>query len=395
MDSADKPVDDAYVRALQFDTRAIHAGQEPEPRTGAITVPIYQTSTYVQDGPGKHKGYEYSRTQNPTRDALEACLAALEGGSTALAFASGMAAISTVMTVLKAGDHVICSDDVYGGTYRVFETVFRTYGLEFTYVDTSRANEIEDAARPNTAMLWVESPTNPLLKITDLRCAADICRRRGWIFAVDNTFATPFFQQPLALGADIVVHSLTKYLGGHADTVGGCAITSRPLLAERLRFCQNAVGASLGPFDSWLILRGIKTLGLRMRRHEENARAVAQFLENHRRVRRVIYPGLASHPDHELAARQMAGFGAIVSVYLDGDVQAACAVCRSTRLFRCAESLGGVESLIEHPGIMTHASIPEHLRREKGITDNLIRLSVGIEDPADLIADLEAALARI
>jgi len=377
---------------MKFDTRAIHGGQKPEPLTGAISVPIFQTSTYVQAGPGEHTGYEYSRTQNPTREALEACLASLEGGSDAMVFASGMAAISTVMTLLSSGDHVICSDDVYGGTYRVFETVFRSYGLGFSYVNTSDLDDIRAAARPETKMVWIESPTNPLLKITDLGAAAKLCRERGWISVVDNTFASPYFQRPLEFGIGVVVHSMTKYLGGHADTVGGCAITSARSIAERLRFCQNAVGACLGPFDSWLILRGMKTLGLRMRQHEANARAIAAHLEHHRRVSRVLYPGLASHPQHELARHQMSGFGGIVSFYLDGDREAARTVCRSTKLFRCAESLGGVESLIEHPGIMTHASIPEDIRRDKGLTDDLIRLSVGVEDIDDLIADLDAAL---
>ncbi len=376
-----------------FNTRAVHAGQEPEPRTGAIRVPIFQTSTYVQPAPGKHTGYEYSRTQNPTREALEQCLAALEGGTDGIVYASGMAAISTVMTLLKSGDHVICSDDVYGGTYRVFNTVFRDFGLEYSYVNTSNADEILAATRPNTKMLWVESPTNPLLKITDLAGAAEICREHEWIFVVDNTFATPYFQRPLDLGVDVVLHSMTKYIGGHADAVGGCVVTSHEQIAERLRFSQNAVGACLGPFDCWIFLRGLNTLGLRMRQHDHNARKIAVFLEGHPRVKRVIFPGLPSHPHHELAKKQMTGFSGIVSFYLDGDKEAARRVCTKTRLFRCAESLGGVESLIEHPGIMTHASIPESVRREKGLTDDLIRLSVGIEDDEDLIADLQQALA--
>ncbi len=378
---------------MKFDTRAVHGGQKPEPITGAITVPIFQTSTYVQSGPGEHTGYEYTRTQNPTREALERNLASLEGGTHGIVFASGMAAISTVMTLLKSGDHVICSDDVYGGTYRVFETVFREFGLDYTYVNTSNLAEITAAARPETRMLWIESPTNPLLKITDLRKAGDICRGNGWISVVDNTFASPCFQRPLEFGTDIVVHSMTKYAGGHADTVGGCAITSDEKLAERLRFSQNAVGACLGPFDCWVILRGLKTLGLRMRQHEKNALAIAHYLEKHARVKQVIYPGLPSHPHYELASAQQSGFGGIVSFYLDGDIEAARVVCKSTKLFRCAESLGGVESLIEHPGIMTHASIPEAIRAEKGLTDNLIRLSVGIEDADDLIADLDQAFS--
>ncbi len=377
---------------MKFDTRAVHAGQEPEPRTGAITVPIFQTSTYVQAGPGEHTGYEYSRTQNPTREAMEACLASLENGEEGIAFSSGMAAISTVMTLLKSGDHVISSDDVYGGTYRVFEQVFRDYGLEFSYVNTSNLDEIEKAAKPNTKMLWVETPTNPLLKITDINRASDMCLQNKWVFVVDNTFATPYFQQPLELGADISLHSMTKYIGGHADAVGGCVVASNEKIRERVRFSQNAVGACLGPFDCWLFNRGLKTLGLRMRQHESNAMKVAQFLEGHPKVRAVIYPGLPSHPHHELAKKQMTGFGGIVSFYLDGTKGEAAAVCKKTSFFRCAESLGGVESLIEHPGIMTHASIPQEVREDKGLTDDLIRLSVGIEDPDDLIADLKRAL---
>lgn len=380
-------------KRLRFNTRAVHAGQEPEPRTGAIRVPIFQTSTYVQPAPGEHTGYEYSRTQNPTREALEQCLAALEGGTDGIVYSSGMAAISTVMTLLKSGDHVICSDDVYGGTYRVFETVFRDFGLDYTYVNTSSPDEILAAARPQTKMLWVESPTNPLLKITDLAGISETCRERKWISVVDNTFATPCFQRPLELGVDVALHSMTKYIGGHADAIGGCVVTSNAPIAERLRFSQNAAGACLGPFDCWLILRGLNTLGLRMRQHDRNAGRIAVFLEEHPRVRQVIYPGLPSHPHHRLAAKQMTGFGGIVSFYLNGDREAARCVCTATRLFRCAESLGGVESLIEHPGIMTHASIPEKIRREKGLTDDLIRLSVGIEDVEDLIDDLHQALA--
>jgi len=378
---------------MRFETAAIHAGQPPEPHTGAVVVPIYQTSTYAQPEVGRPKGYEYSRTRNPTRSAMEDCLAALEGGRFGLAFASGMAAVSTTMTLLRRGEHVVSSHDVYGGTYRVFEKIFRDWGLEFSFVDTSRVEEIEGALRPETRMVWIETPTNPLLRITDLREAARAAHERGAIVAVDNTFASPYFQRPLALGADLVVHSTTKFLGGHSDVVGGAIVTSDEGIRERLAFAQNAIGAVPGPFDAWLVLRGMKTLAVRMRQHEANARAVAAHLETHPRVARVLYPGLPSFEHHEIAARQMSGFGALISFYVKGGLEEARRVCASTRVFTLAESLGGVESLIEHPGIMTHASIPEEIRKARGLGDDLLRLSVGIEHLDDLLEDLDRALA--
>lgn len=377
---------------MKFETAAIHVGQEPEEITGAIVVPIFQTATYAQPAIGEHKGYEYSRTHNPTRKAMQDCLAALEGGKYGLAFGSGMAAISTSMTLLKQGDHVVSSDDVYGGTYRVFEKIFRDWGLDFTFVDASDLANVKAAIKPSTKMLWLETPTNPLLKITDLREAAKLAKAHNLLMVVDNTFASPYFQRPLELGADIVIHSATKFLGGHSDVVGGAAVTSNDAIHERLAYSQNAMGAVLGPFDSWLILRGFKTLGVRMRQHEANARAIAQHLEGHKRVNKVLYPGLPSFPYHEAAKKQMSGFGALISFYLDGGEAEARSVCKSTRVFALAESLGGVESLIEHPGLMTHASIPKEIREGRGIGDNFIRLSVGIEHVDDLIADLDSAL---
>jgi cystathionine gamma-synthase/cystathionine gamma-lyase len=377
---------------MRFETAAIHAGQEPEEKTGAIVVPIFQTATYAQPAIGGHKGYEYSRTHNPTRKAFEECLAALEGGKYGMAFGSGMAAISTSMTLLKKGDHLVSSDDVYGGTYRVFERIFRDWGLDFTFVDASDLNNVAAAIKPNTKMLWLETPTNPLLKITDLRAASELARKHKLILVVDNTFASPYFQRPLEFGADLVVHSATKFLGGHSDVVGGGAVTSNDMIFERLSFSQNAMGGILGPFDAWLILRGMKTLGIRMRQHEANTKVIAQHLEQHPRVKKVLYPGLPSFPHHEAAKKQMSGFGSLLSFYLDGGEAEARQVCRSTRVFALAESLGGVESLIEHPGLMTHASIPKEIRESRGIGDDLIRLSVGIEHIDDLIEDLDRAL---
>jgi cystathionine beta-lyase/cystathionine gamma-synthase len=378
---------------MRFETAAIHVGQAPDAATGAVVVPIYQTSTYAQPEVGRHSGYEYSRTRNPTRTAMEECLAALENGRHGLGFASGMAAISTVMTLLKRGDHVVSSQDVYGGTYRVFEKIFRDFGLEFSFVDTSRVEDVEAAIRPETRLIWVETPTNPLLQVCDLRAVCGRAREHGLRTVVDNTFASPYFQRPLDLGADLVVHSTTKFLGGHSDVVGGAIVTSDEEIHERLAFAQNAIGAVPGPFDCWLVLRGIKTLAVRMRQHESNARAVAEFLENHPRVAKVLYPGLASFEHHETARRQMSGFGALISFYVRGGPEEARRVCASTRVFTLAESLGGVESLIEHPGIMTHASIPEEIRRQRGLGDDLVRLSVGIEHVDDLIEDLDRALA--
>jgi len=376
---------------MRFETRAIHAGQEPDPATGAVIVPIYQTSTFAQSEVGVHHGYEYARTGNPTRTALETCLASLEGGKHGLAFASGCAATATVMTLFKSGDHIVSSDDVYGGTYRLFERVFRAYGLDFTYVKPGDANAFRDAIRPDTKMVWVETPSNPLLKLCDLEAVARTCRERRVLLAVDNTFMSPYCQRPLEKGADLVVYSSTKYLGGHSDLVGGAVVTSRPEVHERLKYCQNAVGAVPGPLDCFLALRGLKTLAVRMRAHQENALHVARHLEGHDHVRSVIYPGLPSHPQHELAKRQMLGFSGMLSFEMEGGLEEARRFVRSTKLFTLAESLGGVESLIEIPALMTHASIPPEERVRIGIPDSLIRLSVGIEHAEDLVADLEGA----
>lgn len=375
-------------------TRVIHAGQSPDPTTGAVMPPIYTTSTYAQESPGVHKGFEYSRTQNPTRFAFERCVADLEEGRAGFAFASGMAASATVLELLEHGSHVVAGDDLYGGTYRLFERVRRgTAGLDVTYVDTSNLAGVEAAIRPETRMIWVETPSNPLLKLTDLAAVAALARRRGVLAVADNTFATPIIQRPLTLGFDVVVHSVTKYLNGHSDMVCGMAVVgdNKPV-EDRLRFLQNAVGAIAGPFDSFLGLRGVKTLALRMERHCANALEIARWLEARPDVKRVHYPGLAGHPQHELARRQMNGFGGMISVVLDGGLERARRFLERCELFTLAESLGGVESLIEHPGIMTHASIPPARRAELGIDDGLVRLSVGIEDVKDLIADLEHAL---
>jgi cystathionine beta-lyase/cystathionine gamma-synthase len=375
----------------RFDTICIHAGQEPDPSTGAIITPIYQTSTYVQEGLGRHKGYEYARTQNPTRSALEANLAGLEGGRAGFAFASGMAAIDALTTLLRAGDHVIVTDNTYGGTYRLFEQVLRKYGLTFSYVDTSDVAAVESAVTPATRMVFVETPTNPVMRLTDIAAVAAVTAPRGITLVVDNTFASPALQQPLALGADLVVHSTTKYLNGHSDSVGGIVVARHDSDIEWLRFVQNAAGAILGPFDAWLVLRGTKTLAVRMARHCENGLAVACFVAAHPKVARVYYPGLADHPQHALAARQMAGFGGMLSFDV-ASPGAARIVLERFRLFALAESLGGVESLVCHPASMTHASVPPDLRAAIGLSDSLIRLSVGIEDPADLIADVRQAL---
>lgn len=378
---------------MKFSTMAIHVGQDADPTTGAIITPIYQTSTYTQEGLGQHKGYEYSRTHNPTRTALEQCLASLESGKFGLAFASGMAASSTVMNLLSAGDHVVVGDDVYGGVYRLFERVLSRYKLTFSYVDASKPAEVERAIRSETKMLWLETPTNPLLKLADLAQLAAIARKANIISVVDNTFASPYFQRPLEHGIDIVVHSTTKYIGGHSDVVGGAAVTSREDLHETLRFHQNACGGVPGPFDSWLTLRGLKTLALRMKEHEKNAQKIAEFLEKHSAIEKVIYPGLPSHPQHELAKKQMNGFGGMLSCVVKGGLEGAKKLLQGTKLFALAESLGGVESLIGHPATMTHASIPQATREARGIVDGLVRLSVGIEDADDLIADLNKALS--
>jgi cystathionine beta-lyase/cystathionine gamma-synthase len=378
----------------RFSTICLHAGQEPDPSTGAIITPIYQTSTYVQEELGRHKGFEYGRTHNPTRLALERNLAAIEGGKAAFAFASGMAAIGAIATMLQAGDHVIVTDNVYGGTFRLFERVFTRYRLTFSYVDTSRLDEVERAVTGSTRMLFVETPSNPILTLTDLRAAADLAHRHDLRLVVDNTFASPYLQRPIELGADIVTHSTTKYLNGHSDSVGGITIATRDDDVEWLKFVQNAEGAILSPFDSWLVLRGTKTLPLRMQRHNTNGVALAEFLASHRKVRHVYYPGLSSHPQHELAKRQMRGFGGMVSFEL-GSLEAARRVLNSVRLLSLAESLGGVETLISHPATMTHASVPAERRAALGITDGLVRVSVGLEDIEDLKEDLSQALDRI
>ena len=374
-------------------TRAVHAGQEPDPTTGAIMTPIFQTATYVQDGPGEHRGYEYSRTANPTRTALQDCVASLEGAKHGLAFASGSAAHATAMHTLSPGDHVVCGDDVYGGTYRLFENVFKpSAGIETTFVCMSDPADLEKSLRPNTRMVWLETPTNPLLKLADIAACAEICSRAQIPLWVDNTFATPILQRPLELGATAVVHSTTKYLNGHSDVIGGIVVTNDDALAERLAYLQNAVGSVPGPQDAWLVLRGIKTLHLRVPRHCENAARLADWLAGRDDVERVIYPGRTDHPQNELAARQMSGFGGMVSLDLRGGLDAAHKLISSTRIFYLAESLGGVESLIESPALMTHASIPRDDRIARGLGDGLVRLSVGIEDADDLIADLEQAL---
>ena len=378
-----------------FATRCIHGGQSPDPTTGAIMVPIYATSTYVQESPGVHKGYEYSRSQNPTRMAFERCVADLEGGTAGFAFASGLAATATILDCLDHGAHVVAMDDLYGGTYRLFERVRRrSAGLRFSFVDLADLRALDDAIRPETRMIWVESPTNPLLKLVDLEAVAALGRRRGLLTAADNTFASPWVQRPLEHGFDLVMHSATKYLNGHSDMIGGVAVVGENAeLRERLAFLQNAVGAIAGPFDSFLALRGLKTLALRMERHCTNAAAVAAWLAAHPKIERVYYPGLGSHPQHALAKRQMHGFGGMVSAVIRGGVDAARRFLERCEVFALAESLGGVESLIELPAIMTHASLPPENRAALGIGDGLVRLSVGVEDEADLIADLAAALA--
>ncbi len=379
---------------LHFATRCVHAGQEPDPTTGAVMMPIYTTSTYVQQSPGVHKGYDYARTKNPTRMAFERCVADLEGGSAGFAFASGLAAISTTLECLDHGSHIIAVDDLYGGSRRLFERVRRrSAAIEASYLDLTDLSALEAAIRPNTRLIWVESPTNPLLKLVDLERVAAIAKKRGILAAADNTFASPYVQRPLEHGFDLVVHSTTKYLNGHSDMIGGVAVVGEnEALRERLGFLQNAVGAIQGPFDSFLALRGLKTLALRMERHCASALKIAEWLERHPKVRRVFYPGLASHPQHTLAKRQMRAFGGMISAELEGSLDDAKRFLERCRLFALAESLGGVESLIEHPALMTHGSVPQEVRAALGIGDTLVRLSVGIEDPDDLIADLSAAL---
>lgn len=376
---------------VKFATKAIHAGQQPDPTTGAIMTPVYLTSTYVQESPGVHKGWEYSRTHNPTRRAYENCMAALENGTHGFAFASGCAATTTILALLKNSDHVIAMDDMYGGTFRLFDKVLRPMGLNFSYVDLTQVKNFEAAITPATKMVWLETPTNPTLKLADIETIAKIAHQKGILVVVDNTFMSPYFQRPLDLGADIVVHSATKYIGGHSDMVGGIAVTNKAELAERLAFLSNSMGTIQGPFDSFLALRSLKTLPLRMKAHEANAIKVAEFLSTHSKVEKVIYPGIKSHPQHDLAKRQMLGFGGMITFFIKGGLPAARKFLESVEIFALAESLGGVESLIEHPAIMTHASVPADKRKELGIDDSLIRLSVGIEDIDDLIKDLEKA----
>ena len=379
---------------MGFSTTAIHAGNAPDPTTGAVTVPIYQTSTYAQDGLGQHKGYEYARTQNPTRAAVEANIAALEGARFGYAFASGMAAIDAVLRLVKAGDHVVVSDNTYGGTYRLFSRVLTNYGVEFSFVDTTDAGNVEAALRDNTRMVYVETPTNPVMMVTDLQAVSDIAHARGVRVVCDNTFLSPYLQRPLEFGVDIVLHSTTKYLNGHSDGVGGIVVLNDEQDAEWLKFIQNSAGAILSPFDSWLVLRGTKTLALRMEQHDKNGRAVAAFLEEHPKVQKLYYPGSLSHRQHELAKRQQRGFGGMVSFDV-GSLQNARLVLEGTRLCTLAESLGAVESLISHPATMTHASVLPETRDRLGITDGLVRISVGVEDVDDIIADLDQALAQI
>ncbi len=378
--------------ARRLATQAVHAGQVPDPLAGAVMTPIYQTSTYIQDGLGRNKGYEYARTRNPTRETLERNVATLEGGRHGFAFSSGLAAVDATLKLLSAGDHVVCGENVYGGTHRQMTHIWARLGLTFTFVDAAETERIAAAVTPRTKMIFAETPTNPMMRLCDLQATGEIARRAGALFVVDNTFATPCFQRPLEYGADIVLHSTTKYLNGHSDMVGGLLVLTRDDLAERIAFIQNGSGAVPGPFDCWLALRGTKTLALRMRQHDANGRRIAEWLTTHPRVAQVYYPGLPSHPQHELACRQMKGFGGMISLEL-GSVDRARRVVERTKIFVLAESLGGVESLIGHPASMTHASVPPEMRRAMGLTDSLVRLSVGIEDVDDLIADLDQALA--
>ncbi len=379
-------------RKVEFATRAIHAGQNHDHTTGAIMTPVYLTSTYVQESPGVHKGYEYSRTGNPTRKAYEDCLASLESGKYGFAFASGCAATTTVMHVLKAGDHVVACDDMYGGTFRLFDKVLRHNGIDFSFVDLTNPENFEKAIKPNTKLIWIETPTNPMLKLVDIRKHCALAQKKNIISVVDNTFMSPYFQRPLELGADVVVHSTTKYINGHSDVVGGALVTNRQDLAERIAFLSNSMGGIQSTFDAFLCMRSLKTLPVRMRTHETNAKAVATFLEGHSRVEKVIYPGLISHPQHALAKEQMSGFGGMITFYIKGGMKESREFLEKVKIFALAESLGGVESLIEHPAIMTHASVPVENRKALGISDNLVRLSVGIEDLQDLLWDLEQAL---
>jgi cystathionine beta-lyase/cystathionine gamma-synthase len=384
----------AHFANAAIDTLCIHAGQEPDPTSGAVMMPIVLSTTFAQEGPGAHKGYDYSRAGNPTRAALEACLAALEGAAHGIAFGSGCAATTAALLMLKSGDHVLVGDDVYGGTFRIFDRVLAQFGIEATFLDMSDPKKVDAAMRPSTRLVWMETPSNPMLKILDVAAMAAVARARGVPLAVDNTFATPMLQRPLHLGATLAVHSTTKYLNGHSDVVGGAIMTNDGAMAERLRFLQKSVGGVPSPFDCYMVLRGLKTLAVRMKRHVESARVVADYLEAHPKVLRVRYPGLKSHEGHEIAARQMSAPGGMISFELNGSLEQATAFLRALRIFACAESLGGVESLAEHPALMTHASLPPESRRALGIGDGLIRLSVGLEDPADLLADLDHAFAE-
>ena len=377
-----------------FATRAIHDGQHSDPLTGAVNVPIYLSSTYAQEGIGENKGYEYSRVSNPTRDALEANLASLEGGTSAHVFASGMAAITAMITMLRTGDHVICGENVYGGTPRLFNQIISRYGIEFSYVDSSNPENVRSAIQPNTKLVHIETPTNPLMTLTDIRAVADICHERGVELAVDNTFMSPYFQRPIELGADIVMHSTTKFLNGHSDGLGGVLIGTKPEHKESFAFVQKCTGGILSPFECWMILRGVKTLAVRMKQHDESGRKVAAFLAGHKKVSKVFYPGLPSHPQHELAKKQMTGFGALIS-FETGSLANANAMLKRVKVCTLGESLGGVETLISHPATMTHAAIGAEARAQLGITDGLVRISVGIEDVDDLIADLDQALSAI
>lgn len=380
---------------MKFATRAIHAGQNPDPTTGAIMTPVYLTSTYVQESPGIHKGWEYSRTHNPTRKAYENCIANLESAKYGFAFASGCAAATTIMHMLKQGDHVVAMDDMYGGTFRLFDKVLRHQGLDFTFTDLTDVKNLEKSIKSNTKLLWLETPTNPTLKLADIKTLSQIAKAKNIIVVVDNTFMSPYFQRPIELGADIVVHSATKYIGGHSDMVGGIAVTNNSQIAEKMAFLSNSMGGIQGPFDSFLALRSLKTLPIRMKAHAENAMKIAQFLETHPLVDKVVYPGLKSHPQYELAQAQMTGFGGMITFFIKGGFDAAKKFLESVQVFALAESLGGVESLIEHPAIMTHASVPAEQRKILGIDDSLIRLSVGIEDCDDLLTDLKQAFAQI
>ena len=380
---------------MKFDTKVVQAGMTPDPTTGAILPPLYQTATYVLEEVGKDKGFDYTRSSNPTRQVMEEILAVLDGGKFGIAFASGMSAVDSCMRLLKAGDHVICSDDVYGGVSRYFNQILVNYDLHFSYVDSSNSANIENAIRPNTKLIWVETPTNPLLKITDLEAVGNIAKKHNILFGVDSTFATPVFLRPLEFGADLVMHSTTKYLSGHNQLIGGVVITNREDLFDQLKFVQKSIGAVPGPFDCWLTILGIKTLDLRMKKHDSNAQTVAEYLEAHPKVSSVTYPGLPSHPDHETAKKQMSGFSGMISFELTGGISAGKIVMNSVKLAKLAESLGAVETMITHPATMTHAEVPKEEREARGLTDGLVRLSVGIENPDDIIADLEQALNRV